>query len=517
MSSTAEAACILRAQGITKSFFGVHALRGVDLELKAGEVHALVGQNGSGKSTLCKILSGLYAKDDGELYVRGAEVEIDGPHAARENGISLIPQEPLLVPLLPAPANIFLGRESEFRRGGFIHWGQAKRRAAEALRDLDYACDLDRPVASLSPAAQEMIAIARALVWQAQVLILDEPTASLSRHEVDILFRTMNRLRDSGVSQVFISHRLEEVGRIADRVTVLVDGRVKASGPATDFPPRHIAELMVPERAAAPEGATLPGATATSPAASAQTATLAPETLTAALAVEELRVAKDTEGVSFSIRAGEVVGITGQVGSGKTEILRAVLGLDKPLAGTVRIFGQATKLRGPADAVRAGIGFLPEDRAQSLVPLLPSADNMLLSDMGRVSRLGFLRPAARRAAAAELQTKLDIATPAHLFRPVRTLSGGNQQKVGLARWLFRGSRILMFDEPTRGIDVATKARVHELIRRLAADGRAILVASSDFEEVAAVCDRALVLKRGALAAKLSGGQLTEREIVACAL
>jgi ABC-type sugar transport system ATPase subunit len=501
-----QAACVLRAAGISKSFFGVHALRGVDLDLRAGEVHALVGQNGSGKSTLCKILSGLYVLDEGQLYVDGRPVEITDPHTARGLGIGLIPQEPLLVPLLSAPANIFLGREREFRRSGFLSRAEMKRRAAEALAELDYVCDLDVAVASLSLAAQEMIAMARVLVWNARVLILDEPTASLSRHEVETLFKTMDRLRKAGVSQVFISHRLEEVARIADRVTLLVDGLVRAEGIASDFPPRRLAELMVPEHdltrsARLAGGRILAGPMVSEPA----------------LEVEGLRSGRSVQDVSFMVRFGEVVGLTGQVGSGKTETLRAIMGLDKAQAGTVSLFGRNVRLSGAAAAVRAGIGFLPEDRARSLVPLLPAADNILLSDLPRVSRLGFVRRASRQREAGALQSGLDIATPGQIFRPVRNLSGGNQQKVGVARWIFKGSRALIFDEPTRGIDIGTKARVHELIRRLAREGRAVLVSSSDFEEVVDVCDRALVMKHGEIAAELSGEQLTEREIVACAL
>jgi ABC-type sugar transport system ATPase subunit len=496
---------VLEASGIRKSFFGVHALRGVDLELRPGEIHALVGQNGSGKSTLCKILSGLYTLDEGQVQVDGEPVTLADPRAARAFGISLIPQEPLLVPRLPAPPNIFLGRENQFRRGGLLRRKEMKRRAAEALAALDYECDLDVPVASLSLAAQEMIAIARALIWDARVLVLDEPTASLSRHEVGILFGTMRRLRAAGVSQVFISHRLEEVAQIADRVTLLVDGLVRAVGTASDLPPHRLAELMVPERDLTVSVKTR------RPVAHRDTAA------EPALQLDRLSSKHGVREVSFVVHTGEVVGLTGLVGSGKTETLRAVLGLDKPTNGRVLLFGRTVRLSGSAAAVRAGIGFLPEDRARSLVPLLPAADNMLLSDLPRVTRFGFLRFAARRRESDVLRSSLDIATSAQMFRPVRNLSGGNQQKVGVARWVYRGSRILIFDEPTRGIDVGTKARVHELIRGLAGEGCAVLVSSSDFEEVAGLCDRALVMKRGEISTELAGDSLTEREIVACAL
>ncbi|MBE8523013.1 sugar ABC transporter ATP-binding protein [Amycolatopsis sp. H6(2020)] len=487
---------LLSVRGIVKTFPGVRALDGVDLDVEPGEVHCLLGQNGAGKSTLIKVLSGAHRPDAGELTWNGERVELGSPVDALRLGIATMYQELDLVPGLSVADNIFLGHERA--RFGFTRISQARDEAARLMARLGHpGIRPSTEVGKLSAAGQQLVSMARALAHDARLLVMDEPTAALAGEEVDNLFRIVGELTADGVAVVYISHRLEELRRIGHRVTVLKDGRTVGTGlDAAATPTADLVALMAGRKVETVFGPRHDGHAR-------------PET---ALAVENLSRNGEFEDVSFTVHAGEVVGIAGLVGSGRSELLETIFGARKADRGTVTVQG---KPLGPGvrAAVKAGIGLAPEERkSQGLLLDLPVVHNVTLASLGRYAKLGFTERAKELDDAGASLRRLDLR-PADPRRIVRTLSGGNQQKAVLARWLVRGCRVLLLDEPTRGVDVGARAELYRLIDELAATGVAIVLVSSEIPEVLGLSDRVLVLREGRVLADRRSGGLTEAEVL----
>ena len=484
---------ILRADGLHKRYGGVHALRGADLAVLAGEVHTLVGENGSGKSTLLKILSGQVQPDAGRILVSGRQAAFRRPSEALRRGVATVTQETTLAPDLSIAENIFLGHRMR-RRAGLIDWGATRRLAVAALGRLDLDLDPGAPVRRLRPDQQQLVEIARALSLDARVLILDEPTSSLTDDEVQALFRLVRRLRDEGVATIFVSHRLGEVFALADRITVLRDGRSVGGGLAAELDRAEVIHLMVGR---ALEASDLPqGRPAGRPAV---------------LRVRGLSLRDVFAGVDLEVAPGEVVGLAGLVGAGRSELLESIFGLRRA-TGTVEVGGRAVAYRSPRLAIRDGVAFLPADRKlQGLVLGMSVRENLLMASTSGLLRLR--HPSAARELAVVGRTVAELAIRAHSPRShVSTLSGGNQQKVVLGKWLATGPRVLMLDEPTRGVDVGAKAEIYRLLAQAAARGIGILVSSSETPELRSLCDRVLVLFRGRVAASLEREEATEARI-----
>jgi ABC-type sugar transport system ATPase subunit len=489
---------LLELRGVTKRFPGVTALTGVDFDVRTGEVHALIGENGAGKSTLLRVLAGATAPDVGEVRVDGEPADFRGPGDALARGVTVIYQELTLVPHLSVAENLFLGIEPA--RGGIVDRGAMRRGASEALEQVGLAADPGAPVARLSVAQQQMVEMARALVRDARLLALDEPTATLTPHEVDRLFERVDRLRAAGAGIVFVSHRLDEVRRVADRVTVLRDGERVWTGPATERDDAALVRAMVGRDVEYPR----------QPAAGppAEPPLLEAEGLTREPAFRD---------VSLRLRRGEIVGLAGLVGAGRTEVARVLAGADRPDAGGMRLGGEPFRPRSPREALRRGVVYFPEDRKRDgLVPRLTVRENVTLSVLGRFTRGGVVRRRAEAAAARAAVEEVDLRPP-EIERPARTLSGGNQQKVVVARGLMAEARVLLFDEPTRGVDIGAKAELHRQIRALADGGRAVLVISSELPELLALADRVVVVREGRVTGRLAGEAMTAEGIMALAV
>jgi ribose transport system ATP-binding protein len=484
-------------RAIRKSFPGVLALDDVDLEVRPGEVHVLLGENGAGKSTLMKVLSGSLGKDAGEIRIDGQAVDIHGPRHAQQLGIRTIYQELNLVPPLSAAANIFLGREPG--RWGVLDRQTAEREAARLLAELGVTVDPARPVRELGIAHQQMVEVAKALSEEGRILIMDEPTSALTATEIGELFAAIERLRARGTSIIYISHRLEEVARIGDRVTVMRDGRRVATLPAGTTPIPELVRLMADREVGEhfPRRRGTPG-----------------EEL---LRVEHLTRGDRLRDVSLTLRRGEIVGITGLLGAGRTELARAIIGAEPPTSGRVMVKGRATVIRRPKDALAHGLGLVPEDRkTQGLVLGLSVERNVALPNTRRLSAWGIVRAATESALAARWVRDMRIKTPS-LGQPARLLSGGNQQKIVLGKWLAADVEVLIVDEPTRGIDVPAKVEIYDLMNRLTAEGKGILMISSELPEVLGMSDRVLVMRGGRVVAELESARTTQAEVLAFAL
>ncbi|OLT15440.1 sugar ABC transporter ATP-binding protein [Pseudonocardia sp. CNS-139] len=483
-------------RGIVKQFPGVRALDGVDLDVTAGEVHCLLGQNGAGKSTLIKVLAGAHTPDAGEIVWAGRPVTFGSPQAADAAGIATIYQELDLVPGLTVAENVVLGHEPS--RLGFSRLRAADDKARRLLRRLGHPeIPPRRELGRLSAAGQQIVSMARALAKDARLIVMDEPSAVLDPEEVQNLFRVIRELTADGVAVVYISHRLEEIREIGDRVTVLKDGRTVARNlPARTTPTADVIRLMTGRTV---EYAFPPRA--------------APVSDEVVLQVEGLSRTGEFRDVSFTVRAGEVVGLAGLVGSGRSEIVETVYGARRPSAGTVRVRGKRLRPGSVPAAVRAGMGLAPEERkSQALLLGEPVFRNVSLPAMDRFATAGFLGPDADLAAAAEITGRLDVR-PSDPRRPARTLSGGNQQKVVLARWLLQGCTVLLLDEPTRGVDVGARSEIYALVRRLAAQGAAIVLVSSEVPEVLGLADRVLVVREGRVVHEAPSGELDEGRVL----
>ena len=485
-------------EGIDKSFPGVHALKNVRLELYQGEVLALLGENGAGKSTLIKVLSGVYLPDAGRIMIDGRETKISSPLDAHHAGVAVIYQEFNLVPSLSARENIFLGQEQS--RYGFFSRREEDRRTRELLSQMKMPLEPETLCRDLTVAQQQVVEIAKALHAEGRILVMDEPTATLSSQEVDRLFDIIRDLKSRGIGIIYISHRLEEVFQIADRVMVMRDGEHIATKPVQNLTREHLIEMMV--------GRKIENEFPKTPA----------KIGAERLVVKGLTRAGAVHDVSFSIRAGEILGIAGLVGAGRTEMARLIFGADPADAGEVFLDGKKLFIRSPRNAIANGICLLTEDRkAQGLVLVLSARDNFALPNLSHWSRLGFIHHRKERRIFGDYiqNLKIKIPSPEH---PTSNLSGGNQQKVVLAKWLEAHSEVIIFDEPTRGIDVGTKFEIYQLMNDLAARGKALIMISSELPELLGLCDRILVMHEGWISGEIQNvGAATQEQILALAV
>lgn len=489
---------LVTMRGIEMRFPGVHALKSVDFDLRAGEVHALMGENGAGKSTLMKCLAGVYQPDAGTISVDGRAVSLTSPREAQRLGIAIIHQELMLMRHLTAAQNIFIGREPR-RRFGRLDEAALNRDAAELFAQMRVAIAPETSVETMSVARQQMTEIAKALSLNSRILIMDEPTAALTDQEITELFAIIGRLKAQGVGIVYISHRMDEIKRIADRITVMRDGAYVGTVPAADTPMSQIIAMMV--------GRELSDTRAPIPDLSGAEV---------ALEVEGLRRGALVRDVSFTLRRGEILGFAGLMGAGRTEVARVIFGADRLEAGKIKVFGRECHIRSPKDAVKAGIGYLSEDRKHEGLALgMDVRDNIAMATLGdHADPFGRIDETALGRIAEGYIAQLGIRTPSDR-QEVRLLSGGNQQKVVIAKWLLRDCDILIFDEPTRGIDVGAKAEIYRLVTELAASGKAIIVISSELPEILRLSHRIAVMCEGRLTGILSG-EATQGEIMALA-
>jgi rhamnose transport system ATP-binding protein len=495
--SDANGTPLVELRGLTKTYGGVHALSDVGFAIQPATVHALVGENGAGKSTLVKILTGVIHPDDGQILVDGEPRRIGDPQAAHRLGIVAMYQEPTVFPDLTVAENVFAGRRP-LGRLHTVDWASMRSQASAILDELGVDFGPETPVRGLAVADRQLLEIAKALSSQTRLLIMDEPTAALSPHEAENLFATVRRLRERGVTMVFISHRLEEVSAIADVVTVLRDGRHVATRPVAELPHAEIVRLMV--------GRSID---ALFPKEDAEIGDVV-------LRATGLARAGVFSNVSFELRRGEIVGLAGFVGAGRTEVARSIFGIDALDEGQLWIDGRPFWPRSPRAALRRGLAYLPEDRLQQgLVQPMSVSENVSMAILPELSPAGILRPRRERALARRFMDQLSIKARAPA-QVVRSLSGGNQQKVVLAKWLAAEPRILLLDEPTHGVDVGTKADVHRTISHLAAQGLTILLISSELPEVLGMSDRVLVMREGRLVAELSRAEATQERVIQAA-
>ncbi|MBM3499677.1 MAG: sugar ABC transporter ATP-binding protein [Armatimonadetes bacterium] len=486
---------LLLMHAIRKHFGGVQALRGVDLELRPGEVLALVGENGAGKSTLMEILCGNLRADGGRIEYQGRAVHFAGAREAAFAGVSIVHQELSLVPYLTVAENIYCAREPVYPVIGFVNRKRLYREAAEILRRFDLHVAPNAQVGGLPVAVQQMIEIAKALSLDCRVLVLDEPTSALTDRETRFLFEIIGRLRERGVAVIYISHKLDEVFRIADRVMVLRDGELVGTRPRAEVTPDDVVRMMVGREL----GTGYPARDN--------------ERGEPLLRVEGLTREPRFRDVSFALHAGEIVGLAGLVGAGRTEVARAIFGIDRPQRGAIYLDGAPVGIRDPGQAVKLGIGYVPEDRKeQGLFLGLTVRQNVGAASLRENSVGGFMSPWREQRLAEEYVQRLRIRTPG-TQAVASTLSGGNQQKVLLAKWLAIRPRILLVDEPTRGVDVGAKAEVHGILRELARAGVAVLMVSSELPEVLGASDRILVMHEGEITGELSAEEATEERVM----
>ncbi len=488
---------ILRFDHITKEFPGVRALDDVSFSVRAGEIHALLGENGAGKSTLIKIASGVYTPDSGTVYFNGSAVKLESPAAAKRLGISVVHQEIKLVETLTVAENIFMGKL--FARGGLVDWSQVYEQAGAILRDLGIEMDVAREVGGLSVSEQQIVEICKALTDQARLIIMDEPSATLTDKELRVLFETMRRLKQKGITIIYISHRLDEIFEICDSLTVLRDGRVAGENLVSQTGRRELIKMMVGRdivneypKQAVPVGETV-------------------------LEVDGLTQGERLHNLSLTLRQGEIVGLSGLVGSGRTELARAILGVDRCDAGRITVRGKAVAYTRFSEAVRDGFGFVTEDRKkQGLVLPMSVENNITLAALKKISRHGLLNKKKEREQAAEFMQKLAISAP-DAQTPALSLSGGNQQKIVIAKWLMQDADIFVIDEPTRGIDVGAKSEIYKILSDLVAAGKSVLMISSEMPELIGMCDRIYVMHEGRMKGVVERPDFSGQRIMELAL
>lgn len=488
---------ILSVKQIDKRFKGVHALKGIDFELEEGEVHALVGENGAGKSTLMKILTGIYEKDSGEMYFDGKIYNPHDPKQALQHGIGIIHQELNMMEHLSVAQNIYIGRESMKRNNLFLDEKAQNERARKLFERLRMNIDPSVKLAKLTVGMQQMVEIAKAVSHDLKVLILDEPTAALTNAEIDELFTIMRNLKKQNVAMIYISHRMDEIHRITDRVTVMRDGEYIGTKRTSEITKEEIIQMMVgrviyekpKQKSNVPSGAEV------------------------VLKVQDLNAGRKVKNVSFELRKGEILGFSGLVGAGRTETMRALFGADKSTSGIIEIHGKQVRIGSPMDAVNYGMGYLSEDRKRyGLATGLNVVDNSIMASYEAYQRRSFMLKGKMREVAGHYKDALKIKTPS-LEQLVVNLSGGNQQKVVIAKWLIRNSEILIFDEPTRGIDVGAKSEIYHLMNELVKEGKSIIMISSEMPEVLRMSDRIIVMCEGRITGELAINEANSERIM----
>ncbi|HEV2706717.1 MAG TPA: sugar ABC transporter ATP-binding protein [Pyrinomonadaceae bacterium] len=500
---------LLRMEGITKIFSGHTALAGVDLTLERGEVHALVGENGAGKSTLIKIMTGAYTRDGGQVFLEGRPVEFASPEDAQEAGVVAVYQEVNLLAYRTVAENIFLGREP--RRFGLIDWKRMNAAAGEILQRLGLEIDPRATLGSLNIALRQMIAIARGVSFGAKVVVLDEPTSSLTEHEVSILYDVIRRLKAEGAAVVYISHRFDELYAVCDRVTILRDGRLVGTRPLAGLEKLDLVCLMLgKQREELRQGTTAFGRHAGEAEESGRESAADEAPL---LRAAGLTRGRKLNGVTVEARRGEIVGMAGLLGSGRTETARVIFGADKAEAGEIYLDGERINPRAPGDAIAAGLAFLSEDRkAEGIIPELSVRENLTLAALPTLSSMGIVSRARQSEIVERYMKRLGIKA-ASADQKIRELSGGNQQKVLLARWLCKHPKFLILDEPTRGIDIGAKGEIQALVNELAESGLGVLMISSELEELVEGSSRVIVLRDGQRVGELRGAEITQDAII----
>lgn len=484
---------LLRAENISKSFSSVLALDNVSINLRAGEVHALLGENGAGKSTLMKIISGVHLKDAGEVFLYGQQVEINSPYIAQSLGIGIVHQELNLCKHLTVSENIFLGRESSF--SGFLQKKQQRAKTLELLEQLNVDIDPDTLVSELTVAKQQIVEICKALSLNAQIIIMDEPTSALSDKEIDDLFIIINDLKSKGKGIIYISHRLEELSRITDRVTILRDGKLISTNDFNSLTLDQIIQKMVGRKLKEkfPRVNTDIG--------------------DVVLDVKNLTVASGVKNVSFQVRAGEILGIAGLVGAGRTETLRGIFGADPRLEGKILLKGRELAIAHPADAIKNGIFLVPEDRRHDgLCTKLSVFDNLILPNLDILSAFGITKKKSGIRSSNTIISNLNIKTPS-INQYAGNLSGGNQQKIVVGKWLTRKAEVIMFDEPTRGIDVVAKIQIYKIMNELKEKGIGVVFVSSELPEILGMADKIVVMCNGKITAQLDATKTDQEEIL----
>jgi len=489
---------LLQMEGIHKRFPGVHALNNVSLHVNAGEVHALVGENGAGKSTLMKVLNGIYKKDDGRIVFKGKEEQIDNPLYAQKLGIGMIHQELNLMPHLTVAENIFIGKEPK-KLGLFLDKARANNETKALLASMNINIHPNAVVKNISVAKQQMVEIAKAMSYNSELLVMDEPTAALTENEIEELFRFIRNLRDAGHGIIYISHRLDELWQISDRITVMRDGQYVGTVETKDATKDQIISMMV--------GRVI----YEKPKQKSNVSDSAPIVLEA-----KNLVAHNVKDVSFKLRKGEILGFAGLIGAGRTETVRALFGADSRVSGEIYLNGEKIEVKSPSDAVRHGIGYLSEDRkAFGLAVGLSLRDNGLMPSLEFYTKGPFVNDKKIDEVASEYTEKISIRTPS-IRQTVRNLSGGNQQKVVLAKWLIRNCDVLIFDEPTRGIDVGAKSEIYKLMNSLVKEGKSIIMISSELPELLRMSDRIIVMCEGEITGEVNIAEATQEKIMAYA-
>jgi inositol transport system ATP-binding protein len=504
-SSAERGEPLLRMTGISKSFPGVHALQDVSLDVYPAECLALMGENGAGKSTLMKVLSGVYTPEAGSIEIQGSPVSLTSPHQAQNLGISIIYQEFNLFPNMPIEENVFIGREPG--NAGFLDRKTLRHNTQNLLDRLGVNLDPRALVGDLSVAQQQMVEIAKALSYNARIVIMDEPTSALTDTEVTALFNIIRSLKQENLGVIFISHRIEEVVEIGDRINVLRDGQNAGEILTNDATPARIVQMMV--------GRPMSDLFQKETSESVGKPVLEVKGLSRARAKGDTSSTSISD-ISFTVRSGEIVGLAGLMGSGRTELARSIFGADRIDSGTIIVDGTVANLKHPLDAIELGIGLVPEDRKQQALVLdLPVRENISLANLDAITRGGFVRRATERSITQRVVDALQIRTPS-MEQKVVNLSGGNQQKVVLAKWLALNPKLLIVDEPTRGIDVGAKAEVHLLLSKLAQQGVAILMISSELPEILGMSDRILVMREGRISGELDRAAATQEAIMSLA-
>lgn len=490
--------CVLRMESISKSFPGVLALDKVQFELLEGEVHVLLGENGAGKSTLMKILSGAYVKDEGDITIDGTLIEIDSPAHAQNLGIGIIYQEFNLNPHLSVAENIFLGREPTILPG-IIDWKKIYKDSQDILDSLCVDIDAKQIVETLGVAMQQMVEVAKALSLNARILIMDEPTASLSNNEIEALFKTIKKLQDDGVAIIYISHRLEEIFKIGNRVTVLRDGKYVDTKPVSDLTKDEMVKMMVNRDL------------------DDHIPKIKADIGEVVLDVENVSVKDRLQDISFKLKRGEILGIAGLMGAGRTRLAKTLFGAEKISKGRITVDGEVLQMNSPRDAINAGIGLVTEDRKnEGLILDLSVKQNVCLPNMDKFITNGWINSRKENENVDNYIDKLNIKTPTRNQLAIY-LSGGNQQKVVLSKWLCSDAKIFIFDEPTRGIDVGAKTEIYQLMNRLVANGVAIIMISSEMPEILGMSDRILIMRNGRIAGELSDFEASQEKIMNYAL